>query len=125
MFPWRYPLAMDPNRDYYRHGLGAGVGIVQAFVPTGAVGVLAGGIIALVFGLLIGLFEGVLAYLAVVGIVVLIPLTARALKREMRREDAAPRPLHNQASSLPSDAELSDEERRQAMRPFDDDRGER
>jgi len=113
---------MDPNRDVYRMGLGAGVGIVSAFVPQGAVGVLAGGIIALVFGLLIGLFEGIWAYVAVAGIVVLVPLTARALKREMRREDAPPRPLHQQASSLPADAELTDEERRDAMRRFDDGR---
>jgi hypothetical protein len=111
---------MDPNRDTYRMGVGAGMGIVSAFVPQGAVGVLAGGIIALVVGLLIGLFEGIWALAAVAGIVVLIPLTARALKREMRREDTTPRPLHPQASSLPADAELPDEERRNAMRQFDD-----
>jgi integral membrane sensor domain MASE1 len=112
----------DPNRDPSRSSMNAGMGIVSAFAPQGAVGVLAGSIIALVFGLLIGLFEGGWALAAIAGIVVLVPLTARALKREMRREDTPPRPMHPQASSLPADAELPDDERRDAMRRFDDGR---
>jgi hypothetical protein len=110
---------MDPNRDAHRMGLGAGVGIFQAFVPTGAVGILAGVFILVVLGIATGMFEGPWLAIAVLALAGLAGFMARAVRREMHREDR--RPYHHQASSLPADAELTDEERRDAMRRFDQD----
>jgi hypothetical protein len=109
---------MDPDRDSYRLGLSAGMGIFQAFAPAGAVGILAGAFILILLGIAGGMFEGPWLAVALLALVGLAGLIGRAIRREMRREDR--RPLHRQASNLPADAELSDEERRDAMRRYDE-----
>jgi hypothetical protein len=107
---------MDPNRDSYKLGMAAGLGLVQTFIPTGAIGIFAGAFIAILASLLIGLFDGVWVFVAIVTLVVLVLLTSVAVKRELAKEDALP-PSRPHVS-LPPDADLSDEERRQAMRRF-------
>ena len=110
---------MDPNRDFYRHGANAGMGIFQAFVPTGAVGIFAGVFILVLLGVVTGMFQGVWLVVAGLSLVGLAGLTVRALRREIRREDRH-RPRGRQ-SSLPSDADISEAERREAMRRHADD----
>ena len=106
----------DP-RDPLRTG--PGFGIASAFFPQSSVGCFAGLFVLIVIGVIAGLFEGVWLAVAVVGLVVLVPLIRRALRAEIRREDRdidAP----SQEGKLPSDAELSDHERRDAMRRYGD-----
>jgi hypothetical protein len=110
---------MDPNRDSYRLAAGAGLGIFQAFVPTGAVGILAGGVILLVLGLVAGTISGVWVLPAIAltaGLLLLIP---RAIRNEIRREERrnAQQQQRRQAS-LPNDSDLSEDERRDALRRF-------
>jgi hypothetical protein len=96
------------------------MGIFQAFAPTGAVGILAGAFILILLGIAGGMFEGPWLVVAVLALVGLAGLIGRAMRREMRREDR--RPWHRQASRLPPDADLTDGERRDAMRRYDEER---
>ena len=104
----------DP-RDPLRTG--PGFGIVSAFLPQGSVGCLAGLFVLLLIGIAIGLFKGPWMAVAVVAMVVLVPLIGRAIRAEIRKEDRV-MDKPSQVGRLPSDAELADEERRDAMRRY-------
>lgn len=108
---------MDPNRDFYRLSANAGQGIFQAFVPTGAVGILAGVVILLVVGIVSETISGVwlMPAIALTGIALL--LIPRAIRTEIRREDRKGAGRLS-TPSLPSDSDLSDDERRDALRRF-------
>jgi hypothetical protein len=98
-------------------------GVASALVPQGAVGCLSGLFLLIVLAVVAGLVEGIWLAAAGVGLVLLVFLIRRALKAEMRREDRRPaRPPGT--TTLPEDSELTDEERREAMRRFTDGRSD-
>jgi len=114
----RDPRNVHPSRDFDAHlppGLG---GVVSAFAPRGAVGILAGFIVLLLLFAVSGSVQGLGLVAAGVTLVVLGFLTRRALKAEMRREDTTP--LSRVDPVLPADSDLSDDDRREAMRRYAD-----
>ena len=111
----------DPQRDPHHTYTGAAMGIWGAFVPRGTVGILGGIVILLLLGVVSGTLTGAFLFLAIGGIAVLLALIPRAIKAEIRREDQRT-PRRGREGSLPDDSNLSDEERRRAMRGYDDDR---
>jgi predicted lipid-binding transport protein (Tim44 family) len=115
----------DPRRQGGYDQLPAGLGgVVSAFLPQGMVGVLGGLFLLLLLAILSDWVEGFWLVLAVAGLVALVPLIGVALKREMRRQDMRRDELQGN-SRLPDNAELSDEERREAMRGFENERPDR
>jgi hypothetical protein len=115
----------DPQRQSGYDQLPAGMGgVVSAFLPQGMVGVLGGLFLLLLLAILSDWVEGVWLVPAIAGLVALVPLIGLALKREMRRQDIRHGELQRNPR-LPDNAELSDDERREAMRRFDDERPDR
>ena len=112
----------DPHRDPRQQPYaGAGMGVLSAFVPQGTVGCLLGLFILLLIALVAGMIEGPWLLLTVAALVILVPLIRWAVRKEIRREDRIPPGSPGQAGSLPPDSELSEEERRSAMREYRED----
>src|SRR5690606_3854031 len=103
--------------DYLPAGLG---GAVSAFVPQGKVGVLGGVFLLAVLAIVSGWVEGIWLLVAVVVLVALVPLIALAIRTELNADRRARGRLPG-TPRLPDNAELSDDERREAMRRFSDE----
>ena len=111
----------DPQRHPNQAYSGALTGIASAFIPIGATGILLGIVIILVIGIATGVIDGVLVVVAAVVIAGAVALIPRAIRAEIRREDRRSVRLEDHGT-LPDDSQISDEERRDAMREFRDDR---
>jgi hypothetical protein len=110
-----------PKRPQEARDFGPVEGMAAAIAPQGTIGCLFGMFMLLLGAIAVGLAHGPGLVAAIIAMVVLVPLIRLALKREMRCDDAAAGFGPNAESSLPDDAELSDEERRDAMRKYDEE----
>lgn len=110
----------DPRREPPRPDqLSPMGGVFSAFVPRGAVGILAGVFLLVLIAIVTGQAEGVWLAMALVALGLLAVLMVRAIRRDLRRDDR--RPARREVT-LPDDSELSDAERREAMQRFRDER---
>jgi hypothetical protein len=112
----------EPQRPRGYDGLPAGLGgAVSAFLPQGKVGVLGGVTLLVVLAIASGSVQGIWLVAAVAALIAMVPLLVLAVRAELNADRAAQgqRPA---PPRLPDDAELSDEERRDALRRFDDER---
>ncbi len=108
----------DPRELPPSYGDGPANGIVSAFLPTGTLGILVAVFLGILIAIGAGLVHGIWLIASIVSLPMLVLLIRRALKAEMRRDDIRGGFRLTQTGSLPSDAELTDSERRNAMLGF-------
>lgn len=106
----RPPPGMDPFTPS-RYGLAAAI-------PQGMVGCLGGLFVLLLIGIIAGILQGVLLAVGIIALILLPPMIVLAIRRQLREDNRRP---SKGLPPLPDDSDLSDEERREAMRRMRED----